>query len=277
MIEVRSRIIGLLTDFGAKSSHYVASMKGVILNINPNAKIIDIIHNLTPYSIIEASYIIKTTYNYYPENSIFIVVIDPGVGSPREILTLKTESNYFFVGPNNGIFSNCFNEKIVECFKVENDIYFHKPVSKTFHGRDIMAPVGAYISDGVNLNEFGPKFDLKDLTKFLVTYEVLEQDKKIISTIQYIDSFGNITTNIQLDQNNKIKETNFYLNSDDIISFTFKDKLYKSKFKSYFATVAVNSLITIRGSSGYLEISVNQGNAAKLLDIKVGDIIKVFL
>jgi len=103
------RIIALVTDFGPKGQHYVAAMKAVIMNINPLVKIIDISHDITPYSKIEASYILKTTYKYFPKGSIFIIVVDPGVGGSRELLALKTKSDYIFIGPNNGIFSNVFD------------------------------------------------------------------------------------------------------------------------------------------------------------------------
>ncbi len=147
MAKLDKKIIGLVTDFGAKGLHYVASMKGIILKINPKVKIIDISHNIAPFSIIETSYVVKTTHKYYPEDTVFIVVVDPGVGSSREIVAIKTVNNQFFVGPDNGIFSNVFSpDDIVECVTVENQNYFFKPISKIFHGRDIMAPVGAYIT-----------------------------------------------------------------------------------------------------------------------------------
>ena len=134
MAKLDKKIIGLVTDFGAKGHHYVASMKGVILKINPKVKIIDISHNIAPFSIIETSYIVKTTHKYYPEDTVFIVVVDPGVGSSRKIVAIKTVNNQFFVGPDNGIFSNVFSpDDIVECVTVENQNYFFKPISKIFH------------------------------------------------------------------------------------------------------------------------------------------------
>lgn len=278
MAESNCNIIGLLTDFGSKSSHYISSMKGVILKINPIAKIIDISHNISSFSIIEASYIIKTTYKHFPPYTIFIIVVDPGVGSYRELLALKTESNYFFVGPNNGIFSVLLeNDKISECVKLQNENFFLHPISNTFHGRDIMAPVGAYISNGITLKNFGPKFSLNNLVGIPIKYEVMLKKKEILCTIQYIDSFGNITTNIKIDDNNNIKGTSFSLNIDDIITVQIKHQLFKGKYTSHFSVVPIKSLLFLRGSSGYLEISINRGNAAKKLGVKVGDVIKVNL
>jgi S-adenosylmethionine hydrolase len=276
MVKPNCNVIGLLTDFRFKSSHYISSMKGVILKINPKAKIIDVSHNISSFSIIEASYIIKTTYKYFPSSTVFIIVVDPGVGSRREILAFKTESNYFFVGPNNGIFSGLVKyDKISQCVKLQNEQFFLHPISNTFHGRDIMAPIGAHISNGMSLNNFGPIFSVNNLVEIPFTYEVILKKKEIQCIIQYIDSFGNLTTNIKLDDNNTIKRTPFSLNIDDIIAIQIKNQIYKAKYVSHFSAVPKKSLLFLKGSTEYLEISINQGNAAKELDAKVGDIIKV--
>jgi S-adenosylmethionine hydrolase len=161
-------IIALLTDFGNRGQHYVAAMKAVILRINPDVKLIDISHVISPYSIIEASYILKTTYTHFPKNTVFIVVVDPGVGSTREIILVKTKTNYVFIGPDNGIFPNTFSiEEISECYSIQNEEYFNHPVSPTFHGRDIMAPVGAYIIKFKKfpMGELGPIIDFNNLIK----------------------------------------------------------------------------------------------------------------
>jgi S-adenosylmethionine hydrolase len=278
MAEPNCNIIGLLTDFGIKSSHYISSMKGVILKINPIAKIIDISHNISSFSIVEASYIIKTTYKHFPRYAVYIIVVDPEVGSNREILALKTESNYFFVGPNNGIFSALIeNDNISECVKVQNEDFFLRPPSNTFHGRDIMAPVGAHISNGIPLKNFGPKFNLNNLVGIPLKYDILLKKKEILCTIQYIDSFGNITTNIKIDHNNIIKETPLSIKFDDIIEVQINNQSFKGKYTSHFSLVPINALLFLRGSSGYLEISINQGSAAEELKAKVEDIIKVNL
>ena len=277
MTKVYQDVVALLTDFGSKGSYYVASMKGVILKINPNIKIIDISHNVSSYSIIEASYLIRATYKYFPEYTVFIIVVDPGVGSSREILALKTKSKFFFVGPNNGIFSNLFNKKeIKECVLVNNDNYFVKPVSSTFHGRDIMAPVGAHIVNGVPLSNFGDQFDPDNFIEYQIPLEVVEEKKLINCTIQYVDSFGNGTTNIPM-ENESIKGSSLKIKEGDNIKIKFKNQEYKGKFTFHFAKVPISSLLFLKGSSGYLEISINQGNAAEHIGFKVGDIITIIL
>lgn len=271
MAKLDKKIIGLVTDFGSKGHHYVASMKGVILKINPKVKIIDISHNIAPFSVIETSYVVKTTYKYYPEDTVFIVIVDPGVGSSREIVAIKTVNNQFFVGPDNGIFSNVFSpDEIVECVVVENQNYFFKPISKIFHGRDIMAPVGAYITKNVPLNNFGPSFNPSNFVKCPLKYEISPKNKKITCVIQYIDTFGNLTTNIPL-QKNKILGTSIILEHGKEIVMLYKNKEYRGKFTSHFESVPPKSILFVKGSSDYLEVSINLGNAVKEIGIELGD------
>ncbi len=270
MAKLDKKIIGLVTDFGAKGLHYVASMKGVILKINPKVKIIDISHNIAPFSIIEAAYVIKTVYKYYPKETIFIIVVDPGVGSSRAILGIETIDDYYFVSPNNGIFLNVFpTTHISKCIDITNAEYFNKPVSNTFHGRDIMAPVGAYMANGVDLSNFGIEFDLNKIIQYPIEYKRIS-DKEIRCTIQYIDNFGNITTNIEA--------RSIPLKEGVTLKIKLKNKTEISgKFVNFFEEGTVNTFLFLVGSSGYLEISKNQSNAAVDLNLRVGDVITIVL
>lgn len=271
------KLIALITDFGPKGQHYVAAMKAIILKINPLVKIIDISHDISPYSIIEASYILKTTYKHFPKGTIFITVVDPGVGGSREILALKTNSNYFFIGPNNGIFSNVFDiSEISECISIQNEEYFNQPVSTTFHGRDIMAPIGAYITTYQNfpLSDLGPKFNFNNIIRTIITNEIDLENKSIIGSIQYIDSFGNGTTTIQM-VGNKIKDLDLALEHGIKINLIINNDKYEGKFTSHFSSVPIDSILFLVGSTGFLEISINQGNASKKFGFKSGDIITI--
>ncbi|MHA2391341.1 MAG: SAM hydrolase/SAM-dependent halogenase family protein [Promethearchaeota archaeon] len=272
-------IVALLTDFGTQGQHYVAAMKAVILKINPNVKFIDISHGISSYSIIEASYILKTTYKHFPKSTVFIIVVDPGVGSSREIIILKTKTNYFFIGPNNGIFPNVFNiEEISDCRNIQNKEYFKHPVSPTFHGRDIMAPIGASITNYKNfpLSDLGPKFNFNSLIRIPIVFELDLENKNIKSTIQYIDSFGNGTTSIPVIEN-KIKDSNLTLEEGSKIVLNVKGDRHEGIFTSNFSSVPLDSLLFLVGSTGFLEISINQGNASKKLGLKSGDIITLQL
>ncbi len=278
MDEIKHPVIGLITDFGSKGSHYVASLKGVILEINPSITIIDISHEITPFSVVEASYVLEATYKYFPEGTIFIIVVDPGVGSQREILAIVTESNYFFIGPNNGIFTNILNlEKIKSCVKIENENYFRKPVSNTFHGRDIMAPVAAHLSMGLPINDLGMPFEEEKIITTSIKSKIIEDETLIPGFIQYIDNFGNITTNIKLTRENIMLEKKIKLREGQEIKVKVKDKIITGQFFSHFNAVPKNSILFLKGSTGYLEISINQGNAAKEFDLKVSDEILIMV
>ncbi|MFO7797309.1 MAG: SAM hydrolase/SAM-dependent halogenase family protein [Promethearchaeati archaeon] len=269
-------IISLLTDFGSRGSHYVAAMKAVILNISPETKIIDLSHMVKPFSIIEGSYILKSNYSYFPKQTIFVVVIDPGVGSERGILALKTNDGYYFVGPDNGILPAALGHNIEKCALVENDKYFHRPVSSTFHGRDIMSPVAAYISLKTPLKNIGPIINQKQLKMIEIPLEIKPDQRKIKCCIQYIDEFGNITTNIPL-KKNKISNTDITLSEKTRIKVRKNNSIFEGNYSSHFASVSKDSLLFLQGSTGFLEISINQGNASKILDISSGDVIKLQL
>jgi len=269
MVKLHKRIIGLITDFGTKGQHYISSIKGVILNINPEVIIVDISHNITPFSIIEASYIITTTYKYYPKGTVFIIVVDPGVGSSREILAVKTVDNYYFVGPNNGIFLGVFeSNKFSECIEIKNEDYFIKPISKTFHGRDIMAPIAANITKGIPLSNFGVNFNPSKLNSYPIELNKIN-DKEIRCTIQYIDDFGNIITNI--------KAGSLSLKDGATLKIKLKQTEISGKFVQFFEEGKKNSILFLIGSSGFLEISKNQGDAAVDFGVCVGDSITVLL
>ena len=274
MVDFNQKIICLITDFGLKGQHYIASMKAVILNINPSVRIIDLSHHVNPHSIIEASYILKTTYKYFPEGTVFIIVVDPGVGSSREILVLKTVSNYHIIAPNNGIFSDFSTDQIAECREIRNDMFFKKPISNTFHGRDIMAPIGAHLLSGIPLKEFGPLFNLDKLIISKDLYNVDIQERIIDCLIQYVDSFGNGITNIPI-INNKIQNYDLTIDEGMKINVNIKGELFEGLFTSYYENVPIGSILVLVGSTGFLELSINQGNASKKLGFNVGDIIKL--
>ncbi len=276
MVDFNQKIICLITDFGLKGQHYIASMKAVILSINYSIRIIDFSHHINPHSIIEASYVLKTTYKYFPEGTVFIIVVDPGVGSSREVLVLKTTSNHYFIGPNNGIFSVFFTDKIAECRVIQNEIFFNKPISPTFHGRDIMAPIGAHLLSGIPLEEFGPIFNLEKLVKLNDFYKIDNEENAITCSIQYVDSFGNGITNIPM-ISNKIQNNILTLYESTNISVKIKEKIFEGLFTSHYENVPIGSILFLVGSTGFLELSINQGNASKKLDFNVGDIIELKL
>lgn len=240
-------MIALLTDFGLKD-FFVAQMKGVIFSINEKIKLIDLTHELEPCNIKQAQFFIQFSYKYFPENTIFCCVVDPGVGTCRKPIAVKF-NNMWFVGPDNGLFSFAKNGEI---FEIVNN---SESISKTFHARDIFAPVAAKIS----------KNDCKNLMKVnkLEVVKPLEFIDKIGTyngEILHIDRFGNMITNIH---NHNYKRAKIHLNN-----------VILSKFCETFEQ-SHEELFIIKGSCGLLEIVCNKKSAAELTGLKINTRIKV--
>jgi S-adenosylmethionine hydrolase len=267
-------IITLTTDFGP--GEYVSSLKGVILGINPEAKIIDLSHTVKPQNILQASYIISTTYHYFPDDTIHLVVVDPGVGSRRKAIIVKISSTYF-LAPDNGVLSYIpaiFNRRHtakyksdsgivsrrklpdnIEAVSITNSQYWNKTVSPVFHGRDIFAPVAAHLSLGLPLNNFGPQVNYINILNNISPYR--NSDSDIIGKVVHVDNFGNIITNIQKRDIPRGRQT-IFIGDRKIPEI---NRFYAQK----------EGLIALIGSSGHLEISISNGNASRELGIDIGD------
>ncbi len=255
-------IIALLTDFGLKDN-FVGVMKGVIYKINPETKIVDLCHNIKPQDIKEAMFILKNSYRYFPEGTIFTVVVDPQVGSERKALIIKTKE-YFFVAPDNGVLSFLQKDEIEKIIQITQEKYFLKPVSNTFHGRDIFGPVSAYISKGEKLENFG--HEIKEITSIKFPEPIIKKNC-LIGEVIYIDRFGNLITNID----EKIFN-NFVKNH----KFEIQVKNHRIKKLSLSYTESKNKKpIALFNSFNSLEISIYQTNTSKHLNIKEGAEIKI--
>jgi len=250
------KYIALLTDFGVEDN-FVGVMKGVMLSINPDLKIIDITHNISPQSIIEASFLLRNSYKYFPENSIFLCVVDPGVGTQRDIIILKKNKN-IFIAPDNGLLSPLLElEKENKLYKLKiPNKYIPLPQSVTFHGRDIFAPLAAFISKGINLKKIA--ISTNKINK--LEFPHIQKQKNILKgEIIYIDRFGNCISNIsEKDFLNFIKSHKFLIKIKNIkIKIISKNYQINKKYGAIF------------NSFNLLEIFVPNGNAAKKLNIKL--------
>lgn len=261
---MKTGTIALLTDYGTKD-WFVGSIKGVIRTINPEATIDDITHELPMGDVRSGAFMLLCCYRTFPKDTVFIVVVDPGVGSNRPNIVAKA-GDYFFVGPDNGILSLVLRlEDSVSVHLLENSRYFRKPVSSTFHGRDIFAPVGAHISKGVMPRSFGPK--AAGFMSFPFP-EVKSSGSSVFGEIIYIDHFGNCITNID-------EETLRNLPADiKAVSARFFKEI---PFREYYQQAPSGEPLALLGSSGFLEIAVNSGSAAHKLGLKVGDPVELLL
>ena len=260
---MKKKIIALITDFGTKAG-YVGAVKGVILKINPEVNIVDITHEVNPFDVCEGAWVLNSCYQFFPLGTVFLVIVDPGVGGPRKPLLIKSE-NCYFVGPDNGVFSFIYEkEKILEIVHITDEKYSIGKPSATFHGRDIFAPVAAYVSLGVKIDEFGKR--ASECFKFKIPSPQISKNE-IIGEVLHIDGFGNLITNIDQNLVDKMER----MNSLEII---FKRKKIEKISKSYFEG-RKKEMLALVGSTGFLEISANQGNAQKILGAKRGDKVRV--
>ncbi len=251
-----SGIITLTTDFGTKDA-YVGAMKGVILGINPNATIVDISHEIEPQDIFQAAYVISTAYPYFPDGTIHVVVVDPGVGSNRKAIMLRT-SHAYFVAPDNGVLSYVIDD-MLDAVNISEPYFWLNPVSKTFHGRDIFAPVAAHLSMGVPAGNFGE--GISSLVKLPISKPEMLANGTVVGRVIHVDRFGNLITNI--------KSGDF---PAEDIHIEVKDHVIEGLSSSYADGEEIMALI---GSDGYLEIGIRNGSAADFLKIGFGDVIKV--
>ena len=260
----KPQIITLTTDFGT-TDHFVGVMKGVILGICPTAEIVDITHDITPFAIPEAAFVVSQTYPYFPAGTVHGVIVDPGVGSARRPILVQA-GEQFFVGPDNGVFTRIFVREECTVRVITNGDLFREDISQTFHGRDIFAPVAAHLSAGVAPEEIGEQID--DYMRSTVGTAPVRTGKRIwTGAILKIDRFGNIITNFHRDELPDLTLRSFEMQ----VGFHKVDQMARS-----YAD-APTDLFAIVGSSGFVEVSCNQQSAAKLLGVGVGAPVELVL
>lgn len=250
-------VITLLSDFG---DVYPASMKGVILSINPAASIVDISHSVPSHDIRAGAFILLTAAKYFPSGTVHIAVVDPGVGTKRRALAIRAGSEsgiHYFIGPDNGLLIPAAKSLgDFKVYEITNTALFRKNISSTFHGRDIFAPAGAHISKGLNVIDVGREiFDYVDLD----FGKGIKKNGTLEGRVIFIDSFGNIVTNIPAGM--------VELRHGDVLDIDKKHVL----FRSSYGFCSEGEPLALIGSHGYLEIAVNRGSAAEFFNKKLGD------
>ncbi|MDP2931532.1 MAG: SAM-dependent chlorinase/fluorinase [Chloroflexota bacterium] len=264
-------IVTLTTDFGLNDA-YVAAMKGVILGINPQAKLIDICHTIQPQNIHQAAFVLSTAWPFFPKGTVHLVVVDPGVGSRRKAIILRTPSADF-VAPDNGVLSyvvQSFQQVNRKQTKLEPELqavaitkseFWRSPVSPTFNGRDIFAPVAARLSLGLPPADFGEAITSLTMLPLLRPYRA--PDGGLVGHIIHIDGFGNLVTDIRDADLPAARET---------LIIEVGERHISGLSRTY---AEGEGLLALIGSSGYLEVSLREGSARALTDARVGDEVKV--
>jgi S-adenosylmethionine hydrolase len=252
---------GLITDFGTKD-YFIGVMKGLIKKINPDAEVIDISNDIPSYSLLPASFTLEQAYRFFPAGAIFLVVVDPGVGTQRKILLVEYE-NRFFIAPDNGVLTPILQEKEKTVFVLDNKDYFLIDGFSTFEARDKMAPAAAYLSRGIDPRQMG---SLLSEPEYVLNpdYFPSRLENGIEARIVYIDKFGNIMTNVS---------EHFLFDALETSGFSkFKTLLNNREIKHFHKTYgqAGAGPFLLIGSHQNLEIAINQGSAAPVLDAKIG-------
>lgn len=257
--------ITLLTDFGT-ADPYVAAMKGVALAINPDVRLVDITHEVRPHDVAEAAYVMASTFRCFAEGTVHVAVVDPGVGSERRILAAELEG-HVLLAPDNGLLSLVWGEsRPGQLISVANTAYFRHPVSMTFHGRDVFAPVAAHLTLGVDLGELGKPIDDPvelEIPKARVGEDLIEG--KVI----HVDRFGNLVTNISRAEVRKLAG-----GEPGALRVEVGDAEIRGLSRTY-AEAAVGELLAVFGSTAMLEVSANCGSAADLLGVGRRTVVRV--
>jgi S-adenosylmethionine hydrolase len=255
-------VITLLSDFGLKDP-YVAEMKAVILSINLEAHIVDITHEIEKFDIRMGAFILASAAPYFPSDTVHVAVVDPGVGTKRRPIIVETKRR-FYVGPDNGLLMLAAQrEGIIEVHHITNPKYMLSNVSRTFHGRDIFAPVAAHLASGINSSEFGPAIHDCIFPEFA---KPKTRKDEVLGEILYVDGFGNVVSNVSV-----VDLENVGFHGGCQPSVVLGGKSLTLRFCSAYGEVPSGTALAIIGSSGFLEVAVNQGNASRMLGAKVGD------
>jgi len=260
-------IISLLSDFGLKDP-YVAEMKAVILSICPEARIVDISHEIEKFNIRMGAFVLASAAPYFPNKTIHVAVVDPGVGTKRRPILVVTK-HAFYVGPDNGLLMlSAQRQGISHVYHVTNKQFMLSRISKTFHGRDIFAPTAAHLAKGHVPSEYGPEINDYIVPKFA---KPSLKKNMLLGEVLHKDDFGNVITNISMKELEKIG-----INEGDMLHVKLKEEMITLKLCRAYGEVKAKRPLAIIGSHNFLEISVNQGNAAKRFKVEIGETVQVF-
>jgi S-adenosylmethionine hydrolase len=261
-------IITLTTDFGS-NDHFVGAMKGVILDIVPDAQIVDICHAVQAFDVLDGALTISQAYSYFPNRTVHVVVVDPGVGTARRPIVASCDK-YHFVAPDNGVLSLVYaREPRVHVRHITSEHYFLQPVSNTFHARDIFSPVAAYLAKEVDSLKFGE--EIEDYVRFSAPKPKAVDGNRLRGVVLKVDRFGNLITNITP--------------QDAPMIFGADPKAFKivvgtreiTELHNAYAEAAPGEVFGILGSMGFLEIAANRGAAAQLTGAGKGSDVSIIL
>jgi S-adenosylmethionine hydrolase len=260
-------IVTLTTDFGT-SDHFVGAVKGVILDIVPEAAIVDITHAIQAFDVLDGAIAISQTYSYFPTGTVHMVVVDPGVGTTRRPI-IASSDGYHFVAPDNGVLSMVYaKEERIHVRHVTSEHYFRQPVSNTFHGRDVFAPVAAYLAKLVDSHKFGD--EIEDYVKFAAPKPKPAGDNRLRAVVLKVDRFGNLITNLTP------QDAPNLFGADPAPFKIVVGSKEITDIRTNYAEGAPGEVFGILGSMGYLEIVANRAPAAQVTGAGKGSEVSIF-
>ena len=260
-------VITLTTDFGT-NDHFVGAMKGVIVDIVPDVQIVDISHAVQAFDVLDGALAISQAYSYFPNGTIHMVVVDPGVGTARRPI-LASSDGYHFVAPDNGVLSMVYaKEERIHVRHITSEHYFRQPVSNTFHARDVFAPVAAYLAKMVDSHKFGD--EIEDYVRFAAPRPKAAGENRLRAVVLKVDRFGNLITNVT---------------PEDVPALFAESATFKiavgsreiTDIRKTFAEGGPGEVFGILGSMGYLEIVSNRAAAAQITGAGKGAEVSIFL
>ncbi len=247
-------IITLTTDFGLNDG-YVGALKGVILGIAPDVQLVDLSHEIAPQDIRAAAFVLSRAAPFFPDGTVHLAVIDPDVGSHRHPLAVTTQ-RASYVGPDNGLFTSALTETGAQAWKLDRPAFWLSDVSRTFHGRDIFAPVAAHLASGVPIQRLGSP--IPDPVRLEMTLPARHSDSHITGQVIYVDRFGNLITDIPGE----------WVMGDGWQCEIAGQRI--DRVSTTYVAVRRGGLLALVSSAGTMEIAVRDGNAASLLGVRVG-------
>jgi S-adenosylmethionine hydrolase len=254
-------IIALCTDFGTRDA-YVAQLKGAILSIHPTAQLVDLTHEVGAFDVRAAAYLLDAAARYFPTRTIFVAVVDPGVGTARRPLLLATQAEKFYVGPDNGLFTRVMErERLKAAYVLTQSAYFRQPVSATFHGRDIFGPVAAHLAQGVDPAHFGPRIEEVVRLPYVPPQRLGET---VSGEVIHLDHYGNIATNIPSEMLTDLVPGQW-------LTLTLADHTQGLLWVETYGAGPQDQLVCLINSNGEFEIALPGGNAAARLGVRTGE------
>jgi len=264
----RPPVVTLTTDFGT-NDHFIGAIKGVMLEIAPDVRFVDISHNVQPFDVLDGALTVAQSYSYFPTGTVHMVIVDPGVGTERRPIVLSTEK-HFFIAPDNGVLSLIYDrEPRLNVRHITAEHYFLQPVSNTFHARDIFAPIAAYLAKGVEPDRMGA--EITDFVRFAAPRPKPVDERTLRGVVLKVDRFGNLITNITPQDAPMVFGTEPH---------PFKIVVGKreiTQIRNAYAEGAPGEVFGILGSMGFLEIVTNRGAASKLLEAAKGTEVSILL